>query len=141
MPQTPTKRVEVAVGALIDFDPNPLKVLITKRPAIGVLPNFWEFPGGKREPSESLSDCVVREFLEEVSLHVQVIGALDPIEHHYPHGHVILSPFICKLISGQIRYAGVVDHKWIPIHDLPTVAFPPANTSMIAQLIAYAQNR
>ncbi len=133
------KRVEVAVGALIDFEQNPWKVLITKRPNQGVLAGYWEFPGGKREPSESLAQCVVREFYEEVGLRVEVVDALSPIEHAYPHALVCLSPFVCRFVSGQIQYNGVVDHQWIHLRDLPNVPFPAANAPMVAQLLSYAQ--
>ncbi len=141
MSQSDIKRVEVAVGALIDFDENPWKVLVTKRPSKGILAGYWEFPGGKREPNESLADCVVREFFEEVGLRVQVVDTLAPVEHTYPHGLVSLSPFICKFVSGKILYNGVVDHQWVHIRDLTNVPLPPANASMVAELIAYAQKQ
>jgi mutator protein MutT len=137
----PLKRVEVAVGVLIDFEQKPWRVLITKRPAKGVLANYWEFPGGKREAAETLEECVVREFFEEVGLKVKVVDVLQSVEHSYPHAVVHLTPFVCRLESGEIRYNGVVDHQWVAIGDLPGVAFPAGNASMVAELMGYAGER
>jgi len=134
----PIKHVDVGVGALIDFDKQPWQVLITRRPETAVLAGYWEFPGGKREPDETIEACVLREFYEEVGLHVQIVQPLMPIEHAYPHAVVRLSPFICRYVSGDIRYAGVVEHKWVPVTDLPLVRFPEANAPMVREIILYS---
>jgi 8-oxo-dGTP pyrophosphatase MutT (NUDIX family) len=34
----------------------------------------WQAPGGGLEPNESLTDCAVREVLEETGLHIRIVG-------------------------------------------------------------------
>lgn len=135
------KHVEVGVGVLIDFDRKPWHALITRRPDKGVLAGYWEFPGGKREPDESIEACVVRELSEEVGLKVAIVDPLTPIQHAYPHAVVRLCPYICRLIGGELRYAGVVEHQWLPVTELERVRFPEANGPMVAEILRYAAQK
>ena len=60
------KTIDVAAGVVRD----PAgRVLVCMRK--GALQGLWEFPGGKREPGESLAECLKRELMEELSLRVE----------------------------------------------------------------------
>lgn len=65
--------VEVAVAILIRDDGS---VLLAKRPVGKVYAGYWEFPGGKVEPGESVREALVRELQEEL--------ALESLERAYP---------------------------------------------------------
>ena len=54
-----TQKIEAAVAIIQDKK----KFLIQKRPSQGLLANFWEFPGGKREKNETLVETIRREML------------------------------------------------------------------------------
>jgi mutator protein MutT len=123
--------IHVAIGALIRRDDNTNRLLITRRPGDTVLPGFWELPGGKAEPGESLEACLIREFYEEVGLQIAVRQALPVIEHHYPHGLVRLHPFICAGVGGNARNLQVAEHRWVTSDELPAYNFPPANASLM----------
>ncbi len=43
-------------------------VLAVKRPQGKVLAGFWEFPGGKAEPGESVEKALIRELEEELGI-------------------------------------------------------------------------
>ena len=58
-------------------------ILIQKRPASGLMAGLWEFPGGKLEPGENPEKAVVREFQEELGLHIQPIKKIAVIKHSY----------------------------------------------------------
>ncbi|HYF42826.1 MAG TPA: NUDIX domain-containing protein [Ramlibacter sp.] len=92
--------VEVAVGVLVRPDG---RFLLTSRPAGKVYEGYWEFPGGKVEPGESVEQALRRELQEEIGL---VIGAVHPwkVERvDYPHALVRLN--FCKVYewSGELH--------------------------------------
>ena len=62
---TDRKVVDVAVGVLIR--PNG-DFLLTSRPAGKVYEGYWEFPGGKLEAGESVSQALHRELHEEIGI-------------------------------------------------------------------------
>ncbi|HAK44799.1 MAG TPA: 8-oxo-dGTP diphosphatase MutT [Spirochaeta sp.] len=47
------------------------RVLICRRAPGEKLAGFWEFPGGKVEPGESLQECLERELREELDVEVR----------------------------------------------------------------------
>ncbi|MGC4096974.1 MAG: NUDIX domain-containing protein [Nitrospira sp.] len=61
--------IEVAAG-LIHRD-GCISSPAVKRPGAH-LAGFWEFPGGKRETGESLTECLQRELFEELSIRVDL---------------------------------------------------------------------
>lgn len=129
--------IEVAVGVLAERAEDGWRVLVTRRPAGGVLGGYWEFPGGKREPGETLKACLVREFTEELGLAVIVGDALPAVEHDYAHAPVRLCPFFCRLASSvEPRALGVSEWRWVAPAALGDYAFPPANAPVIEQVRA-----
>jgi 8-oxo-dGTP diphosphatase len=86
------KQVEVAVGVLIARDG---EFLLTSRPPGKVYAGYWEFPGGKVEPGETVEQALRRELIEEIGI---VIGAVQPWRTalvDYPHALVRLN--FCKV--------------------------------------------
>ncbi|MFP4431099.1 MAG: (deoxy)nucleoside triphosphate pyrophosphohydrolase [Spirochaetota bacterium] len=64
------------------------KVLLGKRFDRPGIPGQWEFPGGKVEPGETLSEALAREFLEELECRISVgrrLGETDFVNknQHY----------------------------------------------------------
>lgn len=129
------KRVEVAIGVLVQNRQGVDHYLITLRPPDAVLGGFWEFPGGKVEPGESPRACVEREFREEVGLQVSVEESLGVLEHTYEHAHVTLRPFRCRWLAGEPRNLQVADHRWVRPKDLEQYDFPPANEPLLKLLV------
>jgi len=88
--------IEVAVGVLVRADG---AFLLTSRPAGKVYAGYWEFPGGKVEPGETVEQALRRELVEEIGIE---IGAVHPwrIERvDYPHALVRLN--FCKVFDWQ----------------------------------------
>jgi 8-oxo-dGTP diphosphatase len=84
--------VEVAVGVLIRPD---ARFLLTSRPPGKVYAGYWEFPGGKVEPGETVEQALHRELQEELGIEV-----LDGVRWRstvvdYPHALVRLN--FCKV--------------------------------------------
>ncbi len=112
------------------------RLLITRRRKGTVYAGYWEFPGGKVEPGETIEACLVREFQEEVGLLIRVERPLASVEHDYAHGRVRLHPFYCHLVSGRVRNLEVADHRWVDIAELGGFAFPEANLAIVDRIRA-----
>ena len=85
---------EVAVGVLVRPDG---QFLLTSRPEGKVYAGYWEFPGGKVEPGETVEQALARELREELGIQ---IGAAHPWKvemFDYPHALVRLN--FCKVFD------------------------------------------
>lgn len=88
------KVVDVAVGVLLRPDGD---FLLTSRPPGKVYEAYWEFPGGKLEPGETVEQALRRELHEEIGI---TIGAVQPWKVElvdYPHALVRLN--FCKVFD------------------------------------------
>ena len=108
--------------------------LIAKRKAGTHLGGFWEFPGGKQEPGESLEACLRRELQEELGIEITVTEPFRVIRHEYPDKTVELHFFRCSVASGEIRPLGCDEVRWVAPEELASVTFPPADQSVIQAL-------
>ena len=79
--------VPVAVGVLQRAD---RAVLLADRPGSRAYAGYWEFPGGKIEPGESVEHALARELAEE--LHITVVESVPwlAFDFDYPHAYVRL---------------------------------------------------
>lgn len=127
------KVVNVACGIIRRADG---RILIAQRLETGLLPNLWEFPGGKRDGNESLAETCRREIQEELAVNVTVGERRMTIEHAYSHYAVRLHVFECRYVSGNPRAIGCQRFRWMKIHELEKLAFPAANKRIIATLVA-----
>ncbi|MFA9476925.1 8-oxo-dGTP diphosphatase MutT [Phycisphaerales bacterium AB-hyl4] len=127
--------IEVAVGVLAERGADGVwQVLIARRPHDGVLGGYWEFPGGKCEADETLRQCVVREFEEELALQVAVTQTLTHIEHSYDHGYIRLHAYLCEHVAGEPKAIAVTEFRWVNVDTLPTYRFPPANDALLDRI-------
>lgn len=88
------KVTEVAVGVLMRPDGS---FLLAQRPAGKPYEGYWEFPGGKLEPGESVEAALARELHEELGLDVTRCERWKVLEHDYPHAYVRLH--FCKVVG------------------------------------------
>lgn len=122
--------IEVAAGLV--FQNNTL--LITQRQPGSHLEGLWEFPGGKREPGESLQECLARELREELGIGVQVAELLETITHAYPGKVVRLNFYPCRWLSGELQALGCAAFRWIRREELDTYEFPAADARLLSRL-------
>ncbi|MFN7570102.1 MAG: Nudix family hydrolase [Betaproteobacteria bacterium] len=87
---------EVAVGVLIRADG---AVLLADRPAGKPYAGYWEFPGGKLEPGESVAGALARELHEELGVAVGAVCPWVNFEFDYPHAYVRLH--FCRVFDWQ----------------------------------------
>jgi 8-oxo-dGTP diphosphatase len=112
--------VDVAVGVLIRPDGD---FLLTSRPVGKVYAGYWEFPGGKLEPGETVTQALQRELHEELGI---VVGAALPWKVKvvdYPHALVRLN--FCKVFnwSGDLQMREAQSFAWqrLPVQVTPVL--------------------
>jgi A/G-specific adenine glycosylase len=117
------------------------RVLIAQRQNEGLLGGFWEFPGGKREPDESLRRGCAREIEEEVGVRVRVGRQLTTINHAYSHFRITMHVFECQHISGEPRPLACQQVRWVAPPHLYRYPFPAANKTLIEELMGRNSSR
>jgi 8-oxo-dGTP diphosphatase len=90
--------IDVAVGILMKDNGD---VLLGCRPEGKPYAGYWEFPGGKVEPGESVLDALKREFAEEIGVTLVSAEPWCGVEHVYPHAHVRLHFYISRTWEGE----------------------------------------
>jgi len=81
------KHTEVAVGILIREDG---ALLLSTRPEGKAYAGYWEFPGGKIEAGETVTEALRRELIEELGVTIGDAREWKVTEHDYPHALVRL---------------------------------------------------
>lgn len=123
--------IEVAVGVLLSEDS---KVLTSWRQAHQHQGGLWEFPGGKREPEESLFEALKREMHEEIGVEVIAAKPFVRIEHDYGDKKVSLDVWMVSQFNGEPSGCEGQELRWQPVKDLQPQQFPAANVAIITAL-------
>jgi A/G-specific adenine glycosylase len=125
----PTIPIAVALGVMIEDG----RVFIQKRPATGLMPHLWEFPGGKLEVGETPEAALVRELREELGVSVCGLEKLAMVRHNYTTFRVTLHAYSCRLErpDQNPRLRSAVDARWVTPVELNHYAFPAANRKLI----------
>ncbi len=111
---------EVAVGLLIDPQG---RFLLTSRPPGKVYEGYWEFPGGKVEPGETVAEALRRELQEEIGVTVGAVHAWRDKLVDYPHALVRLN--FCKVFdwTGELQMHEGQQFAWqtLPVNVAPVL--------------------
>lgn len=122
--------ITVAVGVIKNND----QILLAKRPDNVHQGGKWEFPGGKVEPNESVSQALVRELKEELSIEIAHPTHFMNIEHDYPEVKVHLSIYLIEQYKGVVTGNEGQAVEWVAIEDLHHWALPEANKPIVDRL-------
>src|SRR5450432_3211996 len=121
------ERPLVGVGGVVIDDGRALLILRGSEPLKGE----WSIPGGMLELGETLVQGVERELLEEVGMHVAVVGFIEVFDRIYfdpsetegarqtPRYHYVIVDFLCDRLSGDpVAGSDVTDVAWAREEDL-----------------------
>jgi 8-oxo-dGTP diphosphatase len=120
--------IHVAAAAIFD---KQQRVLITRRPDHVHQGGLWEFPGGKLEDGESVSEALARELEEEVGIRVQQSRPLIRIYHDYPDKSVLLDVWRVDVFEGIAHGREGQPCEWVEPERLREFSFPEANTPIV----------
>jgi 8-oxo-dGTP diphosphatase len=120
----------VVAAAVVERDS---RYLVTRRLRGTHLEGYWEFPGGKCEPAETHTQCLVREIREELGCDLRIGEKLLSVAHDYPERTVELHFFRCDLAAEPQPLLGQ-EIRWVARGDLGTLEFPPADAELIRLL-------
>ncbi len=126
------KLVHVAVGVLID---DAGRILITRRADDAHQGGLWEFPGGKVEAQESVTEALIRELVEELGVTVHASLPLMEIRHDYGDKQVLLDIHQVRDWQGEPRGLEGQPLAWVAVSGLAQYEFPEANKPIIARLL------
>ncbi len=117
------------------------KVLVARRPEERMLGGYWEFPGGKRAPGETLAETARREVREEVALEVRNLRRLCTVRHAYSHFRITLTAFTCDWAGGEPKPLASDAVRWVSPEQLGDLPFPAANRRVIQAYFEAADSR
>lgn len=119
------KLIDVAAGVIRDDALG--RVLVAKRPEGVHQGGLWEFPGGKLEVGETVSEALKRELWEEIGITVHASTPLITLEHVYPDRTVRLHVRDVRDYSGEPRGVEGQPVRWVSLDELDQYSFPAAN--------------
>ena len=131
-----SKIVEVAAAVMLRADGR--EFLLAQRPEGKVYAGYWEFPGGKVEPGESVRDALIRELQEELGITVTACSPWLTRQFTYPHATVRLNFWRVTAWDGEIGITAPLEHsavEWQRTGEAATVApILPANDPILKAL-------
>lgn len=123
--------VHVAVGVLVD---SKGRVLIARRPPSSHQGGLWEFPGGKVEAHEAVTDALTRELAEELGVKVLSTAPLLQVNHAYLEKAVLLDVHHVIEWVEEPRGCEGQPLAWVMPSSLNDYQFPEANRAIVSRL-------
>jgi 8-oxo-dGTP diphosphatase len=120
--------LHVAVGVIFN---ERGQVLLSKRPSHVHQGNLWEFPGGKLNPGESVSEALARELWEELGIGVLQARPLLQVRYDYLDRSVLLDTWQVDRFSGTARGQEGQPVVWVRPKDLSTYPLLAANQPIV----------
>ncbi len=128
--------IEVAAAIILRADGS--EFLLAQRPQGKVYAGYWEFPGGKVEPGETVRAALHRELREELGISVSACSPWLTRVFTYPHATVRLNFWRVTAWSGEIGISAPLEHDavdWQKCGKTVTVTpILPANAPILKAL-------
>lgn len=128
------KKTVHVVGAIIENEKN--EIFCALRSPDMSLPNYWEFPGGKIEVSETPQEALRREITEEFNCIIAVGEKIEDTTYEYEKVIIRLETYMATLLEGQPVAVEHADTAWVHRNQLLTLNFAPADIPAVEKLAA-----
>jgi 8-oxo-dGTP diphosphatase len=131
-----SKIVEVAAAVMLRADGR--EFLLAQRPEGKVYAGYWEFPGGKVEPGETVRAALIRELQEELGITVTACSPWLTRVFTYPHATVRLNFWRATAWDGEIGITAPLEHSAVAWqqcgHPATVTPILPANDPILKAL-------
>ncbi|MBQ4406597.1 MAG: (deoxy)nucleoside triphosphate pyrophosphohydrolase [Bacteroidales bacterium] len=111
------------------------KYFAAKRPEHKQMGGMWEFPGGKVEEGEFESECLHREFQEELGVSIIILKEYMPVEYDYPKFHITLYPYEVALFEGELTLKEHTDSGYFTKEELLNMKLTPADRIIVERYL------
>jgi len=112
--------IDVAAGMILQPDG---KLLLGERPGDKPWPGWWELPGGKIEPGETVLQALARELKEELGIEVTQSAPWVSYTHEYPKTIVRLA--FCKVTGWRGTPQGLEGQRLAWVDPLAPITIGP----------------
>jgi len=109
-------------------------VLLGQRPAGKPYAGWWEFPGGKVEPGETVEQALIREIDEELGLRVHRSTPWVTRRFVYPHATVRLHFRLVRDFDGEARSREGQAFAWLHPDRIDVAPMLPATVPVLGWL-------
>ncbi|HEX4856755.1 MAG TPA: NUDIX domain-containing protein, partial [Limnobacter sp.] len=130
-PEAQKPRVDVAVAVVFNHSG---QVLWGCRPEGKPYAGYWEFPGGKVEPGETVWQALVRELKEELDITAIAGGPWFQIEHDYEHANVRLHLYRVWEFEGEPKALEGQGFTWASLDSSDLSPVLPATAPLLPTL-------
>lgn len=113
------------------------EVLVCQRTRHQTMPLKWEFPGGKIEPGEQVTDGLRRELEEELGIAARIGDEVARLKHGYKSGNAVeLRFFLVREFEGEVENRIFADVQWAERTRLLEYDFLEADQELVRQIAA-----
>lgn len=123
--------LDVVVAVIINKEN---KIFIAQRNLKKSQGGLWKFPGGKIEKGETKEQAIIRELQEELNIDVSVDCEIGEHVFNYPDRPINLIAMKCKIVSGNVVLEEHENAKWVPLDELDSFEFAPADVFIVDML-------
>lgn len=136
LPIKTRKTKQTRIEAVCAWLPRRGKLLVTKRPATGLMAGMWELAGDDLLPKEAPEEGLRRGIRERTGLTIKRAEYAGEVAHIFSHRKLRLHVFRCETPSGRISLDGPQAHRWLGANELDSLPSGAATRKAIVLLRA-----
>lgn len=110
------------------------RILVNKRPDGTYMGGWWEWPGGKLEPGETVDACARRELMEEIGIECGPLQLLQSRTVEFPGRQVVLHFLLGEPQPGSTPRPDALEHRWLTVPEIRKLQFLEPNLPVLVLL-------
>jgi A/G-specific adenine glycosylase len=88
-------------------------LLLTRRPAAGLLAGLWEFPSARLAVGQDPPQACIDHVRAALGLRVRLQKRIASVRHTYTHFKLRMEVYLCHWQNGRIRLNGPAAFQWV----------------------------